>query len=90
MLTYNVCPPPEQVGGSIGEQRTVKWSPAALHFGEEVDLEKFAEGCVVDGFPSGCTDAESRDILRDRLSEHIHDIVQENYVGLEKALEGKL
>ena len=41
MLTYNVCPPPEQVGGAVGEQRTVKFSPAALHFGEEVDLEEY-------------------------------------------------
>ena len=89
MLTYNVCPPPEAVGGAVGEQRTVKWSPAALHFGEEVDLEVFAAGCVVEDFPKDCVDSP-RDVLRDALSEHIHGIVSSNYVGLEEQMEGKL
>ena len=38
-LRYAVCPPPETVGGAVGESRTVKWSPAGLHFGEPLDLE---------------------------------------------------
>jgi len=83
MLTYNVCPPPEQVGGAVGEQRTVKFSPAALHFGEEVDLEEYQAGCVVDNFPADCVEGpEMREKLRDLLTEHIHSIVQENYSGL--------
>ena len=27
----------------MGEQRTVKWSPAGLHFGDEVDLDAFLQ-----------------------------------------------
>jgi hypothetical protein len=46
MLTYPICPPPEQIGGEVGERRTVKWSPAGLHFGEPVDLAAFLEGCA--------------------------------------------
>eukprot|EP00966_Prymnesium_polylepis_P293678 6782322-Prymnesium_polylepis.1 len=38
MLTYPVCPPPMAVGGAVGEQRTVKWSAAGLHFADAVDL----------------------------------------------------
>ena len=87
MLTYPICPPPVAVGGNVGEQRTVKWSPGGLHFAPEVDLEAFAEGCVVDGFPEGCDPAQQRDILRDALSEHIHGIVSENYKGLAKVVE---
>jgi len=87
MLTYNVCPPPEQVGGAVGEQRTVKFSPAGLHFGDEVDLEAFAQGCVVDNFPADCVDGpEMREKLRDLLTEHIHGIVSDNYKGLAKDL----
>ena len=36
MFTYPICPPPVAVGGEVGETRTVKFAPAALHFGEEV------------------------------------------------------
>ena len=36
-----------QVGGAVGERRTVKWSPGGLHFGGEVDLAQFIEGCVL-------------------------------------------
>merc|ERR1711924_290511 len=39
MFTYPICPPPQHVGGEVGERRTVKFAPAALHFGEEVDLK---------------------------------------------------
>jgi len=90
MLTYPICPPPSSVGGAIGEARTVKWSPGALHFAEEVDLEAFAEGCVVDDFPEGCDPLASREALRDALSEHIHSIVSDNYKSLEEAMEGRL
>jgi len=90
MLTYPICPPPQQVGGSVGEVRLVKWSPGGLHFGDEVDLDAFAEGCVVDNFPEGCDPTQQREALRDALSEHIHGIVSENYQGLEKVLDGKI
>jgi len=88
MLTYPICPPPEQVGGEVGERRTVKYAPAGLHFGECVDLAEFAEGCVVDGvFPKNCDPSQERELLRDALSEHIHSIVSDNYQGLTKKLE---
>lgn len=87
MLTYPICPPPEQVGGDVGERRTVKWSPAGLHFAEAVDLSKFAEGCLVDGFPTDCDPAQQRDMLRDALSEHVHGIVSENYKSLTAELK---
>merc|ERR1719331_1146162 len=66
MLTYPVCPPPSSVGGAVGEQRTVKWSPAGLHFAEEVDLAEFAAGCVLPNFPAEC-EQSPRDQLRDAL-----------------------
>jgi len=90
MLTYNICPPPDAVGGAVGESRTVNWSPGGLHFGEPIDLEDFVEACVVDDFPSGCDPVAKRDAARERLTEHIHDKVAENYKKLESALEGKL
>ena len=74
-----------QVGGAVGEERTVKWSPAGLHFGEAIDLDEFAQGCVVDDFPEGC-EQSPRDALRDKLSEHIHGVVSANYGGLEEKL----
>merc|ERR1719231_1124567 len=82
MLTHGVAPLPDAVGGAVGEQRTVKFNPAGLYFGEEVNLEDFAEGCVVDGFPEGCESVEKRDALRDALSEHIHSKVADNYKEL--------
>merc|ERR1712113_1174546 len=87
MFTYPICPPPTQVGGEVGESRSVKYSPAALHFGEEIDLSKFAEGCVINGFPRDCTTAESRELLRENLSTHIHGIVAENYRALAADLD---
>ena len=38
----------------------------------QIDLDAFAAGCVVDGFPDGCDPNQSRDATRDALSEHIH------------------
>ena len=88
MLTYPVCPPPSSVGGAVGEQRTVKWSPAGLHFAEEVDLDEYAAGCVVDDFPKGCAGSgpESREALREALATHVHEIVQTNYKELSAQL----
>jgi len=90
MFTYPICPPPRAVGGAVGEERVVKWSPAGLHFGDEVDLEAFAAGCVVDNFPEGCDPTEKRDALRDALSEHIHGLVSDNYIALDNKLGDKV
>lgn len=86
MLTYKIAPPPDAVGGAIGESRAVKWAPAGLHFGDEVDLEDFASGCVVDNFPEGCDPSQQRDALREALSKHVHGIVSKNYAALESEL----
>ena len=86
MLTYRVCPPPEAVGGAVGEQRTVKWSPAGLHFGECVDLDAYMAGCVVDDFPEGCDPAAERDEVREKLAQHLHAKVVENYGSLAEKL----
>jgi len=87
MFTYPICPPPKAVGGEIGETRTVKFYPAALHFGEEVDLSAFAEGCVIDNFPEGCDANSSRDDLREALAIHVHKIVSNNYEALASKLD---
>jgi glycerol-3-phosphate O-acyltransferase len=90
MLTSTIAPPPDAVGGTIGEFRAVAYAPAALYFGDEVNVDEFAEGCVVQNFPEGCESVGAREQLRDKFSEHVHDIVQENYLSLEAALEGKI
>jgi len=82
MLTWGVAPPPDSVGGKIGEQRAVRHSPAGLHFGKQIDLDQFAEGCVIEGFPEGCDPSEQREALRDALSAHVHSQVSENYEKL--------
>ena len=87
MFTYPICPPPVAVGGEIGETRTVKFHPAGLVFGEEIDLSNFAEGCVVPGFPTECTADISREELREALATHVHSIVSSNYGHLAKQLE---
>mmetsp|Transcript_6059 Transcript_6059/g.18248 ORF Transcript_6059/g.18248 Transcript_6059/m.18248 type:complete len:413 (-) Transcript_6059:343-1581(-) len=87
MFTYPICPPPTTVGGEIGEQRTVKYFPAALHFGEEVDVSRFSEGCVTDNFPAGCDANSSRDELREALAKHVHSIVSSNYQDLAAKLD---
>ena len=87
MFTYPICPPPSAVGGEVGETRTVKFHAAGLHFGDEVDLSHFAEGCVVPGFPAECSVDASREELRELLAEHVHSIVSANYQTLAKELE---
>lgn len=90
MLTYNVCPPPEQVGGDVGESRSVKWSPAGLYFGDEIDLEYYVEACVVNDFPEGCDASARRDAAREKLSAHIQFMVTANYGELVAELEDQL
>lgn len=79
MLTFPVCPPPVAVGGAVGERRVVKHAPVGLHFGAAVDLTAFEAGCLVSGFPAGCTTDSPREALRDALALHIHATVNDNY-----------
>mmetsp|Transcript_42141 Transcript_42141/g.74688 ORF Transcript_42141/g.74688 Transcript_42141/m.74688 type:complete len:91 (+) Transcript_42141:1-273(+) len=90
MVTHFIAPPPDSVGGAIGEERKVMYGPAGLNFGDEVDLEKFAAGCVVENFPADCDPTQEREALRNALSEHVHSIVEENYKGLEASLAEKV
>ena len=78
-----------QVGGEVGEVRRVKHAPAGLHFGSEVNLAEFAEGCLVDGFPEGCDPKEEREALREALSSHLEKIVSENYAELSAKIDDK-
>jgi len=82
MFTYPVCPPPMAVGGAVGEQRTVKFHPAGLHFGDSIDLDEFVEACVVEDFPEGCDPIAQRDAAREALTKHIQGVVDENYKAL--------
>jgi len=86
MLTYPVCPPPEAVGGQIGESRTVKWSPAGLHWGEEIDMDEWMSKWIADNYPGEDPPAEAKDLVRDALSVHVHEVVLQNYASLEKEL----
>jgi len=86
MLTYPVCPPPMAVGGAVGEQRTVKWSAAGLHFADAVDLSAFVEACLVEGFPEDCDPTAERDAARRALTKHIHGIVNTHYEELASEL----
>ena len=80
----------ERSVGDVGERRTVKWSPAGLHFGDATDLDAYMQACVVDNFPEGCDPNAERDEVRERLTQHIHSKVAENYAGLTKELASKL
>jgi len=87
MLTYPVCPPPQAVGGAVGEQRTVKWSPAGLHFADAIDLDAFVAACLTEDFPAGCSPAAEREAARDKLTTHIHSVVSDNYKSLAARLD---
>jgi len=86
MLTYPVCPPPEAVGGTIGESRTVAWAPAGLYWGEEIDVDAMMAD-VPEDLPD---DVDPKDYARDALTSHVHKVVAENYKVLEKTLDKKL
>jgi len=73
MLTSTISAAPDKVGGDIGEFRDANYAPAALYFGAEIDLEKFAEG--------------EKEAMREALSQHVHDEVEKNYNALEAALK---
>lgn len=87
MLTSTISPAPDKVGGDIGEFRDANYAPAALYFGEEVDLKEIAASYVAEKFPEGCEPKVAREASRDALSEHVHDMVEKNYNSLEAALK---
>ena len=65
-----------EVGGEVGERRTVKFAPAALHFGEEVDMK------AARGGPEA-----SKDDKREALKADIEETVARNYYALAEKLE---
>lgn len=88
MFTHPICPPPVAVGGAVGEQRTVKWSPGGLHFADSIDLDAFVAACLVKGiFPKDCNPAAERDAAREELTKHIHSVVDANYKTLAAEFE---
>jgi glycerol-3-phosphate O-acyltransferase len=74
LVTYDNLPPPDAVGGDIGEERIVKYADAHVAFCDEVDFEKF-EGDHAD------LDKES---LRQARTKHFTDTVK---VAYEKLME---
>ena len=89
MLTYPICPPPIAVGGAVGEQRFVKHSPAALAFGDEVDLSLFEVGCMAPsvGFPANCDPLADREESREALTAYLENEVRVNYEEIYAKLE---
>ena len=87
MLTWPVCPPPQAVGGAVGEVRVVGWRPAGLHFGPSIDFANFDEGCVAsDLIPEGCDPADEKEAMQRAAAEHVHGVVSKNYKGLEETM----
>merc|ERR1711871_1588217 len=89
MLTYPICPPPIAVGGAVGEQHFVKHSPAALAFGDEVDLSLFEVGCMAPsvGFPANCDPLADREESREALTAYLENEVRVNYEEIYAKLE---
>jgi len=44
MVSYELCPPPEEVVADVGERRNIRFSPIGIHIGKEVDNEGGLEG----------------------------------------------
>lgn len=86
MFTFSNLPPPVAVGGAVGEVRVVKRHPAGLHFADEVNLEVYEQGCLVENFPEGCTADATREELRDAFARDAQQVVSDNYKRMEKEL----
>lgn len=81
MLTGNVAPPPDAVGGAVGEARKVNFSPAGLYFGDELDPDANIKEKFID--------YRDRNEQREAFSQYVHGIVEENYKRLEAQLDGQ-
>ena len=66
--TYQILPPPETVGGDIGEQRVIQHLGAQAVFGEEVHMEKLPVSSESD-----------KHLARQERADYIHSIVADSF-----------
>ncbi len=68
LATFAILPPPEDIQIELGERRTTKGGAVFVHFGEELNMEKFP----------GC-DLQDRQEKRKARATYIHGLVQNSY-----------
>jgi len=73
LFTYEILPPPKSIQVELGETRVVRHSPAQLHFGEYIDMEK-----------DDIAQIKNKDEKRKTRAEYIWNLVQVNYQKLPK------
>uniref|UniRef100_A0A7R9UZB7 Phospholipid/glycerol acyltransferase domain-containing protein n=2 Tax=Diacronema lutheri TaxID=2081491 RepID=A0A7R9UZB7_DIALT len=73
MYTYPITPPPNEIGGQVGEARILRRKGVGIALGAEVDMRQ------VDGLP--------KDERRTRLAASIYDAMAANYAKLLDRLE---
>lgn len=73
LMTYNLLPPPDSIEVELGEQRQPKCTPIHLAFGDEINMDSFAE-----------KEQNDKKVLRSARAEYIWNIVNDNYVKLTK------
>ena len=54
--------------------------------GEEIDFDEWMSKWIADNYPGEDPPAEAKDLVRDALSVHVHEVVLQNYASLEKEL----
>jgi len=72
MATYALLPPPRQIEQTIGEERCPTFTPVHLYFGEEIDMDHFAGGEVMD-----------KKTKRMRRADYIWNLTQQLYKKIE-------
>ncbi len=73
LFTYEILPPPKSIQVELGETRVARHSPAQLHFGECIDMEK-----------DDIAQIKNKDERRKSRAEYIWNLVQVNYEKLPK------
>jgi len=71
--TYHILPPPDSIGGDLGEHRETKGGRAHLALGQEILFNDIAPGEEIDKWER-----------RDRQAKHCWSLVRGLYVRLEK------
>jgi glycerol-3-phosphate O-acyltransferase len=76
LLTYDMLPPPESVGGSqLGEARTCSYAPMSMAVGHEIDWTK------AEPVPGVLAAADKVGRRRVR-AQYIEDVVREGYAAI--------
>jgi len=73
LFTYEILPPPKSIQVELGETRVAKHSPAQLHFGDCIDMER-----------SDFVQIKNKSEKRKKRAEYIWNLVQINYQKLPK------